>query len=321
MTRYRHVEGNINESTGGSHKIFSDEKIVTQSYSYIAQRGEEKGVSFKEPQKAPKFEEIYSLAIDLAWLSMDVLYRDEELLMGVKFKRTQKAHTFTLVGIKKNTMYGFRCYNFKFEMHGTDFYAVVFMGTRPNNLGSLTDNITQALRLSEQVEWSRQLGIDARYYKNVIFAGHSKGGREAAHAAIEHGSGTVYSYNTSIAYLDSQSKVKEYISKGGVMHHFTVPGELLMMNKANGWNAGFQPTILDADDVKMRTHTFNVLRRLSVLPQPFYKKTTRESYYSREDAKRIGLTEQVARHSDYKLMENGLTKGGIMSPGTMRYVW
>ena len=314
MTRYRHVEGNINESTGGSHKIFSEEKIVTQSHSYIAQRGDENGVTFKIAQKAARFDEIYSLAADLAWLSMDVVYRDEELLMGVRFKRTQDSYRFTLVGIRKDTLYGFRCYNFKFEMHGTDFYAVVFMGTRPNNFFSLTDNVMQAFRLSEQVEWSKQLGIDARHYKNVIFAGHSKGGREAAQAAIEHGSGTVYSYNTSIAYLDSQRKIKEYISKGGVMHHFTVPGEILMMNKANGWNAGFQPTILDADDVRLRS--FN-REHINV----FGKKVKyTETYYCHRNGEVVTFAEQIERHSNFRLMLLGLFTRRIMSPSTMRYL-
>ena len=320
MTRYRYVEGNINESTGEAHKIFSNEKIITQSHNYIAQRGDENGVSFKEPKEIEYDDGGTSLASDLAWLSMDVMYRDDdvkEINIGTVFKRHDEGYyknqpyvgfDFKLEEIEKSTYLGFRCYRFSFKIYETESTAYVFMGTRPNNLFSLTDNIMQAFRSSEQVWWAQKIGRDARAYPNVIFAGHSKGGREAAQAAVEHGSALVYSYNTSIAYLDDQSKIKSYISNGGAMYHFTLPGEVLMMNGANGWNAGFHPYGVSADDVELRNFSQK---------NGFGRKLDDARFVSRPDGKGIGLKEQFARHTDIKLMLKGLRNGYVHHPGVL----
>ena len=301
MSRNRYVEGNINEFTGGSHKIFSEEKIITNSHSTISQKGEENGVSFNEPQKiAAKLNDDFYLAADLAWLSMVVIYDDDIPSIGATFKRDDNSYTFTIIGIEMNKTYGFRCYNFAFRMRGLDYNAIVFVGTRDKNFFSVTDNLSQAFRISEQVGWSKEIGIKARYYSHVIFAGHSKGGREAAQAAIEHGSAPVYSYNTSIAYLDNQRKVREYIASGAYMIHFTVPGELLLVLGVNGENAGFKAKILNVDDVKVRPIKFRIGNR-------HHPKSTEIRYvYAHENGNVVELSEQISRHTDFGLMMKGL---------------
>lgn len=68
MTRYRNVEGNITETTGGSYKVYSKKNIETHSHSDIIQTGKAKGVSFGEPQK-PRIVDTFFIK---GWWALDL---------------------------------------------------------------------------------------------------------------------------------------------------------------------------------------------------------------------------------------------------------
>jgi hypothetical protein len=209
MTRYRHVQGNITETTGGSYKVYSNGGIEIASNSDIIKAGKDKGVNFGEPKTHSYYGDKFSLAIDLAWISMDVMYNDNitrditgkvsyGLKVGTILLRSKPANikgvemqpiAFRLDEVYMNWTLGFRCYRLHFTLYDEDRTAFVFLGTRPDNFFSLTDNAIQAARISMQVGWAKEIGLIARKFPNSIFAGHSKGGREAAQAAVAHGYG------------------------------------------------------------------------------------------------------------------------------------
>lgn len=317
MAKSTTVLGSITKFTGGKDITFGEKNIVAQSNGLSVFKGLTGGVELGEPGNPFKVRKEYSLAIDLAWLSMVGMYDDLDYAIGTPYLRAADAYKFKLEQKIMDWNLGFRCYIFSFTMYGEPWNAVVFMGTRPNNFGSLTDNLSQGLRMSSQVNWAKQIGRHYRWQKNVIFAGHSKGGREAAFAGVTHGKATVYSYNTSIAYLDD-NEVYAYNWNNAVMHHFTVAGEVLMMSGANGWNAGFKPTIFYPDDVRLRTwkKTVNINGVGIETLQSYHSWPS--GYRNTPDGEKVTAGEQFSRHSDYNLMLKGLTYRGIMSPDTKK---
>lgn len=327
MTRYRNVDGNINESTGGSHKIFSKKNIiVAQTTGTSIIRAGTGGANFYEPQTPPKPTKEYRLDVDLAWLSMVIMYDDTDYSVGKSFNRTEDdCYKFKLVHIEKDEMLGFKFYIFGFIMYDKSFYTGVFMGTRTNNWGSFMDNLTMGVRVSRQVDWAHKLGIFCRVnYPNIIFTGHSKGGREAAFAAISHGYAPVYSYNTSIAYLDDTNAVDLYVRRGGEMYHYTVVGELLIMKGWNGHNAGFKPILLYPDSVNWRSWNNQVF--IEKVPTGKYKIewywSFEPGYRNTPNGEKVSFGDQVSRHTDFPLLWHGLLKkGGNARPGTRMLIY
>ncbi len=54
MSRIRNVGGKIIKTTGGNHKIYSEGNIVQNALGSITEIGEEKGVNFLQPERAPE---------------------------------------------------------------------------------------------------------------------------------------------------------------------------------------------------------------------------------------------------------------------------
>jgi hypothetical protein len=73
MTRIRNVGGKIIETTGGNDISYAKENIVFNSAKKITFTGVEKGVTFGEPDKAPKKEQVISLESELC------LHNNQEL--------------------------------------------------------------------------------------------------------------------------------------------------------------------------------------------------------------------------------------------------
>lgn len=303
MTYISIVKGKITETTNGEYNIHAKDNIVTSSATRVTETSLE-GVSFDKNPVFPKPILIASyqlgadkeLVADLAYLSMDVIYRDSGVSTGQLFDRTSEpGNKWRLITIYRKTMLGFRCFVFRTHIKGNEVHAVVFMGTRPNNVYSLTSNITQGLRIDSQILDAESVGVEFRKTENVIFVGHSKGGREAAFAARAHGSATVYSFNTSIAYLDDPSGyggVDRYRKRGGLMYHLTTPGEMLMSNGLNGHNGGFLPLLMYGDDVRYKCKKIRTRRGHTEVCG---------WYHSNGSG-----TDQIGRHSDYNLMKKGI---------------
>ena len=253
MAKTTIVGGTTTNTIGEVNAYFSDGSTVTDVKLASVYKGATKGANLGNFKSKPQPTPEYNLNIDLAWLSMVIMYDDTWYTVGeTYFQRPgNDTYKFKLVHAQREEFWGFRFYVFGFIMYDKEFYTGVFMGTRTNNWYSLTDNVSQAARISVQVKWAKEMGVYCRrHFPNIIFAGHSKGGREAAFAAVHHGFATVYSYNTSIAYLEDQrKKLTEWQQNGGVMIHYTVAGEVPMMSGLNGWNGGFKPTILTPDGV------------------------------------------------------------------------
>ncbi len=298
------VKGNVTKTTGGKHTMYA--KNITSDASEISQTGVKRGISFDKNPSFPQPKLIASyelgadkeLVADLAYLSMDVMYRDRGIKTGQLFDRTSEpGNRWLLRKIYKSTLLGFRCFVFRTHIEGNEVHAVVFMGTRPNNVYSLTSNITQGARIDSQVIKAESIGVEYRNKNNVIFVGHSKGGREAAFAARAHGYATVYSFNTSIAYLDDPSAyggVDKYRNRGGKMFHLTTPGEMLESNGLNGHNGGFLPLYMYGDDVRWVDERVTKGRHAG--------RIIRRGWYHSNGSG----TDQVGRHSDYNLMKKGI---------------
>lgn len=56
MSRIRIVGGTIKKHTVGSHNMYSEQNIVFQSDKVVSEKGEEKGVTYGKPKKAPVVE-------------------------------------------------------------------------------------------------------------------------------------------------------------------------------------------------------------------------------------------------------------------------
>lgn len=64
MTRIRNVSGKIIKTTKGNHNIFSEGSIVHNAGGTISETGIEKGISFGEPESAPKPEKIAKCVVE-----------------------------------------------------------------------------------------------------------------------------------------------------------------------------------------------------------------------------------------------------------------
>lgn len=71
MSRIRIVGGTITKTTGGAHHMYSEENIVFNSGKTITEVGEENGITFGEPQKAPVINRLKKI-IDIKWMCSEV---------------------------------------------------------------------------------------------------------------------------------------------------------------------------------------------------------------------------------------------------------
>ena len=118
-------------------------------------------------------------------------------------------------------------------------------------------------------------------------------------------------------------KLTAWKGEGGVMIHYTVVGELLMMKRLNGHNGGFPPTFLKPDNVDF--HHWNNQIYIGKVPTGKYRIEKYWSYppgyRNGKNGEKIKFGEQLSRHTDYSLMYLGLAKGSLYGrPGTHRYL-
>ncbi|WP_310556317.1 hypothetical protein [Flavobacterium sp.] len=92
MTRIRNVGGTITKTTGGDHNIYSQGNIVQNAGGTISEIGKEKGVSFGEPEKPKKIENITQLTdIYFAKKLLTPVFEDtEEAVVAIKGENEKK---------------------------------------------------------------------------------------------------------------------------------------------------------------------------------------------------------------------------------------
>jgi peptidoglycan/xylan/chitin deacetylase (PgdA/CDA1 family) len=86
MTRYRHVEGNITETTGGNYKVYGKDMVIT-SQSDIIKKGETKGVTFNEPEKPKKISNLPNKpSLILMYHQIDPILKSTDDVTDTNFK-------------------------------------------------------------------------------------------------------------------------------------------------------------------------------------------------------------------------------------------